>query len=113
MDAKKKQPTWVPIAKRKGWARIPHTFNGAPAMLAIDRVGVSYPPQMIPYDMGTPFDGRTMHVLSMSTLHLDQDSNVYRESIREWLACLIHDGWAACIRRGKRGRKSVSVYVFL
>jgi hypothetical protein len=111
-ETKKKDRQWVPIGKRRGYSKIPHNFKGTPGALAVYRVGVSFPPQLIT-GTRTRFDGMTLHVLSMSALHLAEDSRMYTRTILRWFWNLIGDGWAACLRRGKKGRKSVAVYVFL
>jgi hypothetical protein len=103
---------WVPIVQRKGWAKIPNTLKAPPQDVALYRLGVSYPPQPIA-GTGTPFDGMTMHVLAMSKRHVADDTKLREKSIIDVASRLIESGWAACVRQGKQGRKSVAVIVFL
>jgi hypothetical protein len=104
---------WLPLRERKGFVMIPHSLDTRKhvGMLPVYREGMSYKPQLIT-KTGTRFDGATLHLMSMSSRHLAEDTGLHRETCAEGLRHLIEDGWAARIRTGKKGQRNTAAYVF-
>lgn len=104
---KKKKPQWMPLAKRSGgFSIIPHALDGDPFMVAVYRVGVSYPVQAI----GGRFGNVKLRVMAFGTRLLSRDTGLNRRTLMKALAMLTADGWVECVTPKVNG--ATPVYVF-